>query len=85
MSARDGLTVSEREAAEHDEACSRNGYRRALSDIRRLRDAVEAGDTPDAKRHAKRLPGLKMACGFLERRLKETEPVTREQAQDIAS
>lgn len=71
---RDGLTMAQREEAAHDYACARNGYERALSDVRRLRDTVEAAETPDAKRHAKRLPGLKMACAFLERRMKETAP-----------
>lgn len=69
---RDGLTHAQREVAGHYYEGARNGYERALSDLKRLRDTVESAETPDAKRHAKRLSGLVMACAFLERRLKET-------------
>ena len=63
---------AELEAA-HDERVARRGYERALSDLTRLRDEVATGEG-HAKRHAKCIPGLRMAVGWLERRLKETRP-----------
>lgn len=59
--------------SETDERVARHGYERALLDIKRLRDTVVEGEGP-AKRHAKCIPGLRMAVGFLEKRLKETGP-----------
>ena len=59
--------------SESDERVARHGYERALLDMKRLRDEVTAGEG-HAKRHAKCIPGLRMAVGFLEKRLKDTAP-----------
>jgi len=72
MSAAQLLGAVSLDLSEGDARIARHGYERAHLDIKRLCGAVEEGKG-DAARHAKCLPGLKMAARFLETRLKDTK------------